>query len=227
MTSYQRFLSGSSAIAVALLFAGCSWVGLGGDDPAPAPAERSVDNGDSVARSGAVPLRPGDRIRVSSWREEGVRDTIVVDEDGTAVLPLLGRVQVSDVPADELKNRLVRDYEEKFRNHTVTVTLLRRVSVLGSVVEPGIYHVDPTMTVSEAVALAGGPTDEGKSDEVTIQRDGREIVTRLDETAPLSRHVRSGDQIVVPKRNWFARNATFLISSSVSVAAIIITRGVF
>lgn len=232
MRSVGKSISASAVLLVALALSGCAHLPfVGGDEPEPGPAARgsvaSGDNGGPEARPGNHPLRPGDRIRVSSWREEGITDEFVVDEDGTAVLPLLGTRTVADRPADELKAALVKDYEAQFRNHTVSVTLLRRVSILGAVTEPGIYHVDPTMTISEAVALAGGPTDDGKMSEVKILRDGEEIEARLSQRAPLRRHVRSGDQIIVPKRNWFARNAALLIGTSVSAVTVILTQGFF
>ncbi len=213
-------------MAVALILSSCSWVGLGGsDEPRPAPNAQQSTEATASQNPGAFPLQPGDQIRVSSWREEGISDVFVVDEEGTVVLPLLGARKVEGIPANELRSQLVEDYESRFRNHTVGVTLLRRVSILGAVREPGVYHVDPTMTVSEAVALAGGPDTGGKRGEATIIRDGEEIQRELGERTQLRSNVRSGDQIIVPQQSWFVRNATFIIGTSISTAAVLLTRG--
>lgn len=232
----HRAIAIPASLAVAVALGGCAHLPFTGDgDPtperaSPAGAESAAESthvGSAAGIGAAHPLRPGDRIRVSSWREEALTDEFVVDEEGTVVLPLLGPRKVTDRPANEVRAELVSDYEDRFRNHTVGVTLLRRVSILGAVNEPGIYHVDPTMTVSEAVALAGGSTDDGKMDEIEIVRDGQEVGTRVSRRAPLRAHVRSGDEIVVPKRNWFARNAVFLVGSSVSALTVLLTQGIF
>jgi hypothetical protein len=39
--------------------------------------------------------------------------------------------------------------------------------------------------------------------------------------------VRSGDQITVPERSWFARNGQFVIGGALSAAAIILSQAVF
>lgn len=220
-------------MAVALLAAGCAHAPFfGGEEPE--PTARAITgsagasaNGSPNARPGNHPLQPGDQIQVSSWREDGITDVFVVDEAGSVILPLLGPRNVTNRPADEVKAELVEAYDARFRNHSVSVMFLRRVSILGAVNEPGIYHVDPTMTVSEAVALAAGPTDDGKMSKVTILRDGEKLEAELNQQTPLSRNVRSGDQIIVPKRNWFARNSVMLIGTSVSALAILLTQGVF
>ncbi len=234
MRPFKRSIaSGGAAVAVALLAAGCAHIPFVGGDEAE-PTARAITgsgdgstNGSPHARRGNDPLQPGDQIRVSSWREEGIADVFVVDEDGSVVLPLLGPQNVTDRPASELKADLVEAYNAQFRNHSVSVTLMRRVSILGAVNEPGIYHVDPTMTVSEAVALAAGPTEDGKMSKVTILRNGEKLETELDQQTSLSRNVRSGDQIIVPKRNWLSRNSVMLIGTSVSALAIVLTQGIF
>lgn len=231
----RRAVTIPAALAVALTLGGCAHLPFTGNgeaasasDPARgAPATASAPGSSAAATGAAHPLRPGDMIRVSSWREENLTDEFVVDENGTVVLPLLGPREVTDRPADEVRAELVGAYEERFRNHTVGITLLRRVSILGAVNEPGIYHVDPTMTVSEAVALAGGSTVDGQMDEIEIVREGEEEGTRVSRRTPLRAHVRSGDEIVVPQRNWFARNAVFLVGSSVSALTVLLTQGIF
>lgn len=233
MRRFRAIASGGAAVSLAILFAGCAHIPfVGGDDSDSTTrtmrrSADTTDDGSPAVRRGDHPLRPGDHIRVSSWREEGITDDFVVDEDGTVVLPLLGTREVTSRPASQVKNSLVEDYQAQFRNHTVSVTLLRRVSILGAVNQPGIYHVDPTMTVSEAVALAAGPTDDGKMSEVRILRNGQELETELSQQAPLAQNVRSGDQIIVPKRNWFARNSVMLIGTSISAVTILLTQGVF
>mgnify|MGYP006138574437 FL=1 len=72
---------------------------------------------------------------------------------------------------------------------------------------PGLYPVDATMTLGDALALAGGTTPQGHPDRVVLVRrsdGGRTTVsarTKVSDT-PLA----SGDQLFVPERGWVSRN---------------------
>jgi len=169
-----------------------------------------------------VPLEPGDAIRVELSREEELSGEYPVDESGRVSLPLVGDWMVRGVPPDELERDLEAAYREQVRNQAINVTLLRRVRVLGEVNEPGLFHVDPTMTVADALALAGGATSNGNKEEVRIIRDGTEI--RTDVYTAIGERVRSGDQIFVPQRSWFARNSGFVIGATLSAISILATQ---
>jgi len=169
-----------------------------------------------------VPLEPGDAIRVELSREEELSGEYPVDESGRVSLPLVGDRMVRGVPPDELERDLEAAYREQVRNQAINVTLLRRVRVLGEVNEPGLFHVDPTMTVADALALAGGATSNGDKEEVRIIRDGAEI--RTDVYTAIGERVRSGDQIFVPQRSWFARNSGFVIGATLSAISILATQ---
>jgi len=108
------------------------------------------------------PLIPGDAIRLAFWREPDFNGDYPVDENGSVVLPILGYRKVNGIPPADLKAILLDEYREQLRNQDVQITLLRRVRILGAVHEPGLYFVDPTMTLGDAVALAGGATGDGK-----------------------------------------------------------------
>lgn len=175
-----------------------------------------------VASSGPSqnPLRPGDAIRISISREAELGGEFIVDEAGQAALPMIGVRDVVGVPPAELKRQLQAAYSEQLRNQVVQITLLRRISVLGAVNKPGLYHVDPTMALPDVVALAGGATGGVRVDEVRIIRDGREIEVRLNDMT--MEQVHSGDHIVVGERSWVARNARAVIGVSLSALALLL-----
>lgn len=169
-----------------------------------------------------LPLRPGDAVRLSLSREVDLSGDYPVDEAGNVGLPLVGVRQVSGIPAAQLKQQLIDAYEEQLRNQTVQIILLRRVRVLGAVNQPGLYHVDPTMTLGDAVALAGGATSVGRIDEVRIVRAGRQIDADMNDSA--FRQIRSGDHVFVPERNWFTRNTGLIVGASLSVLGILLSQ---
>ena len=106
----------------------------------------------------------------------------------------------------------------------MVITLLRRVRVLGSVARPGLYHIDPTMTMGDVVVLAGGVTVNGKEDDIKIIRDGKETDAAFSLAALALHQVSSGDAIMVPTKSWLTRWGAVIIAAVISATAIIITR---
>jgi protein involved in polysaccharide export with SLBB domain len=179
----------------------------------------------SSGPSAAPPaLQPGDAIRVRVWREGDLSGEFQVDQRGVVTLPLLGDREVTGMHPDSLRDRLVAEYREYLQNPSVEVTLLRRISVLGEVRLPGLYALDGTMTLADAIARAGGLTPDGKQDDIRLLRDGIEIRTDLGtEFLVGSADLRSGDQIVVARKGWLARNPGALVGSLIAAAAVITT----
>lgn len=167
-------------------------------------------------------LRPGDVIRVEVWREPDLSGEFEVNEDGVVVFPLLGRYDVTGVPSESLQRRLVRDYAEYLDNPSVDVTPLRRISILGQVRQPGLYPVDATVSLADALAMAGGPTPNADREDVRLLRDGEVIRKNLDvELALESSAVQSGDRIWVGETSWFSRNWQWIggtIATALSLA---------
>ena len=180
---------------------------------------------DSDRGEGAVaePLAPGDAIQLKFSREPDLGGEFPVDENGTVALPLLGVRTVRQRSLRELKQSLLAEYAQQIRNQEVSITMLRRVRILGAVKNPGLYKVDPTMTVVDAVALAGGATDQGKVQQAQVIRGGHEV-GHLDLNARLLPQLHSGDQIVVPERSWFSRNGVYVVAAGISAIGIIIAR---
>ncbi|MFQ5891046.1 MAG: polysaccharide biosynthesis/export family protein [Gemmatimonadota bacterium] len=174
--------------------------------------------------AGGYPLQPGDQIRLSFEREPELNGEYPIDETGSVVLPLLGRWRVTETPAARLKDTLFVEYDAQLRNQTVQVILLRRVRVLGAVQQAGVYHIDPTMTFGDVVALAGGATRDGKPDKIRILRDGDVIRTDLTTSDPVLTDLRSGDQVMIPERSWLSRNSRWVIGSTISIAAFTLIR---
>jgi polysaccharide export outer membrane protein len=180
----------------------------------------------SVGQGGA--LKPGDLVRLRIWREEDLSGEFQVNANGVVVFPRLGVYDVNNETAEHLVTRLVVDYRRYLINPSIEVTILRRVNILGAVTKPGMYNVDPTITIADALALAGGVTTIGNGDRIEIVRNGTQIgapvsqLTRIGDS-PLE----SGDQIFVPERSLFQRNTALystLISAAVTIAVALFLR---
>lgn len=180
---------------------------------APRPASATVTAG----------MQPGDVIRLQIWREPDLSGEFPVDRHGIVTFPKLGPLSVAAETAESLKSRLVTAYQEYLRNPSIEVTLLRRVNVLGAVKAPGLYPVDPTMTIADAVALAGGATPDGNRREIELMRGGERIAVRLSDAVRIADlPLRSGDQLFVPERSWISRNPGVLAASITAAASLVI-----
>ena len=158
-----------------------------------------------VPQSSAT-LRPGDSLRVRVWREPDLSGDFMVDEHGDLTLPRIGRRSVVNVPIDSIRSRIQREYAEFVRDASVEITPLYRVRVTGAVRNPGLFAVNPTMTVGDVIGLAGGATSTGKRDEVVLVRDGRRLPVSISQSNQVvSLGLRSGDELYVPERRQMGR----------------------
>jgi protein involved in polysaccharide export with SLBB domain len=184
-------------------------------EPAPA-AVIAADPG-----NGELTLNPGDLIRVQVYREQELNGDFLVDEAGVAVLPLIGERRVVGIPLRRLRQELVEAYQQHLRNPSISITPLRRVNVLGEVQRPGMYPLDPTVSLAGAIATAGGATSTGNLNRIRIVRDGQILRQRVGAAETLNAvDVRSGDQIILERRSWVDRNSTFIVSAILSVTSI-------
>jgi polysaccharide export outer membrane protein len=185
------------------------------------PPSLPPDPAPDAAPSG---LRAGDAVQVTVWREEDLSGTFTIDDRGVVTLPLLGERRVAGMPATELRDALLGDYREYLQNPSIEVAVLRRITVLGSVGQPGLYTVDTTMSLREAIGLAGGVAPTGDATDIRLLRDGRVVRSVLDGNASIGAvDIRSGDEIVVGERSWLERNSGALLGSLIAAAAVITT----
>ena len=186
---------------------------------APAPAETQ-----SVQDPEELLLMPGDILRVVVWREPDLSGDFQVDQDGTLVLPLLGKLLVTDRAWNIVKDDLMQDYLRDLRNPSIELTPFRSVYVLGEVNLPGRYNVHPTDdNLAGAVSLASGVTTDGDITNMRIVRDGVIILDGIAGEQRLSElGIRSGDQLFIGRRSWLDRNSTFLASALLSLTGIVV-----
>lgn len=178
----------------------------------------------AARRSPGVSLQAGDAVRVQIWREEDLSGEFSVDEDGVVTLPLIGEKKVVGIPMRELRQQLIEDYRVHLKNPSINVTPLRRVNVLGEVQKPGLYGVDPTISLAGALAIAGGTTPMGDLNRIRILRNGQIIYQKVGAGETLNAaDIRSGDQIIVGQQSWIRRNNVMLIGLAISATSLIVS----
>ena len=169
------------------------------------------------------PIAAGDVLLLQVWRED-IDLNVTVPETGVIYFPRLGAIDVRGLTRDSLRARLVRDYGVYLRDAESRIQLgvQRKVRITGAVREPNVYTLNPTMTVADAIAAAGGALPEGRRDRVELRRDGQVVqVLLLNEGATLADSpIQSGDQLHVPERSFASRNLNVLVTALTSVVAI-------
>ena len=164
-------------------------------------------------------ILPGDIVRLRIWREPDLSGDFPIDESGEVVLPRVGPVKATSETPQSLKTKLYSEYQKYLAQTSIDVTVLRRVQVLGAVRNPGLYPLDATMSVSDAIAMAGGVTSDGNEKKVQLVRGGQRLSGNLPQRTRLAdTPIRSGDQLYVPYRSWLSRNG-YLVGTIVSAAA--------
>lgn len=180
--------------------------------------------------SGGYTLRPGDVLRIQVWGREELSGRFQVDELGNVNYPMLGAISTVGINVAELRDTLRTGLENLFADPFITITPLFRMAVLGKVRNPGLYTVDPTLTVLDVVALAGGPAADANMNGTRLIRGGEEIRVDLSRQSLRGQTlqemgVRSGDQIVVPRKAITAGDiAVFAAVAQVGLSLVILLR---
>lgn len=140
----------------------------------------------SAPRADAT-ITPLDRIQVNVFREpEMSADDVLVDESGRILLPLVGGLSAAgkstELLAAEIAERLRRYIRDPQVSVRITQTASRRVTVTGSVMEPGVYPMDGRTTLLQAIALAKGPSQVAKLNQTIVFRteNGKRTAARFD-----------------------------------------------
>ena len=178
----------------------------------------------NTVRDTNVVLQPGDMVKVTVWRNPEMSGDFVVGVNGALRHPLYQEVPIAGMPLGEVEGRLTKFLTKFEQNPQLVVEPLFRVTVGGEVRTPNLYPLPRTTTISQAVAIAGGVTPDGRLDRVNLYRNGREVLMNLTEASGRwsNEPIQSGDQILVTKRSNFMRNVFLpLLGVAGAVASII------
>ena len=119
-------------------------------------------------------LAPGDILQVTVYQEDDLNlPHAVIAKDGTISHPLLGPLAVGGKTLEEARTSIQEVLQEDYLvNPRVSLTAKYRITVIKEVVRPDTYEVSraDTLTLMQAIALAGGPTRLADTSKVTVQR---------------------------------------------------------
>jgi protein involved in polysaccharide export with SLBB domain len=157
-------------------------------------------------------LGVGDTFDVRVFGEGDLSGTYKVGSEGNINFPLIGVVHVAGLDA-QAAAKLIADKlrEGILRDPQVTVFIKEQTSkkiyILGQVGKPGTFNYTPSMSVVEAITVAGGFTGMAAKNDTTITRteQGKKTVVRvpvadIGEGRAQNVYLRPGDIISVPER---------------------------
>ena len=137
-------------------------------------------------RLGAT-ITPLDRLQVTVFREPELSvEDVQVDEGGRVLLPLVGPMTAAGKSTEALAAEITGKLRTYIREPQVAVSVkqaaVRRVTVAGSVVQPGVYPLEGRTTLLQAVALAQGPSQVASLNQTIIFRtvNGQRTAARFD-----------------------------------------------
>ena len=123
-------------------------------------------------------IGPGDLIEVVVWKSEDLSGQFRVRPDGKFSMPLIGDVlaagKTTDSINEQIQTKLELFVESPFVSTIIRETASNRVFVLGEVRTPGAYPIEGTLTVLQALALAGGFTEFAIRDRLVLIRGSGE-----------------------------------------------------
>lgn len=158
-------------------------------------------------------LGPADKISIKVWRHDDLNMDVTIAPDGSITYPLVGRIEVSGMTYPDLVQTLEKAISEYYQNPQVSVNILeihnQKVLVIGEVATPSVLQLTNSMSILEALTLAGGINPSARTDNVLVVRGG------LDQPKLFTVNVKSiytqgaadqvvylekGDIVVVPTR---------------------------
>lgn len=160
-------------------------------------------------------FQPGDAVRIHIWElfREGGQDLNLsndypINMEGFIIMPLIAEVKVVGLTSYELMKVLEDRYRAYLRDPYIYVRPLIRITMQGAFNQPGSYRTDPSASLWDLVALAGGPNARCDLKNMRVERGGEIVMKKvldsfergysLDDVG-----IRSGDQIVAPVRSGF------------------------
>lgn len=132
-------------------------------------------------------IQIGDRLSIRSYDNPTLDHSVTVRSDGRITVLLIGELYVNGMSPQQLDDVVTEHYSQLQVNADVDVFVEESanqvVYVAGEVARPGGFPMHGSMTLLQAVTLAGGFLATGDRDEVLLMRkdvDGRVVAASYD-----------------------------------------------
>ncbi len=172
-------------------------------------------------------LQPGDSFALQFEFSPEFNQSATVQPDGFVSLQSIGDVHVGGLTLPQVSAALKAAYSKVLHNPEIDIVLKDfekpYYTAGGMVAHPGKFELHGDVTVVEAIAMAGGFTDEAKHSQVLLfRRVSQDLVEAkiinvkkmmASKNVSEDQHLRSGDMIFVPQ-SMISKIRRFIPSSS-------------
>ena len=149
-------------------------------------------------------LGPGDKVRLTVFGEDKLSGEFMVANNGDVAVPLIGDVKAGGLTPVAFQGAVQQKLEATgmVREPKVSADVVsyRPFYILGEVSKPGQYPYAIGLTVTKAVATAGGFTYRANEQQVYITKEGTSQEVPLNLTA--ASWIGPGDTIRVAERHF-------------------------
>lgn len=156
-------------------------------------------------------LNAGDKLSISVWGEDKLKQDAVVLPDGSITYPLVGKVEVVGLDSTAVEEKIAAKLEKFIPDPQVSVVIVgtagNLVYVQGKVLKPGIVEMAGPTSVLQALSLSGGLDKFADKSEIKVVRSkggaqqilpvnygdlmsGRDMSTNI--------QLQAGDTLVIP-----------------------------
>jgi polysaccharide export outer membrane protein len=164
---------------------------------------------DQLASSHEVVIHPGDTVSISVLGHADMSVKEKVRSDGRVAVPLIGEVDANGKRPAALRAEL----EGRLKDYIVSPSVMLNVdeslpmtiALLGEVMHPGVYTLEPSTGLAQALAAGGGITEYASRDRIFVVRQQPRRMrirftydtVRRDEGHAATFPLRPGDVVVV------------------------------
>jgi len=131
-----------------------------------------------------VPMKyvvgPGDEVKLLLWGRVNAQYNLTVDRDGKITIPQIGPLFVAGMTFEEMSKQIIKQSEQIVgTNVDISMGSLKTIQVfiLGDVRRPGPYTIGSFATITDALLMAGGPTEIGSMRNIQLRRKGQLVTT--------------------------------------------------
>ncbi|WP_186441678.1 polysaccharide biosynthesis/export family protein [Desulfamplus magnetovallimortis] len=165
-------------------------------------------------------LGTNDKIDITVWRNADLNRSLVIDPAGMIRIPLAGEIRASGKTVSELNQEITSRLSKYIVEPHVDVNIVsissRKVHVMGEVNSPGTFGYTEDIPVWEALAKAGGFSDDANRENILVVRveDGEATVSAL--SLDFEKLIEDG----MMNRSYYLKNRDILYVPEVKIASI-------
>ena len=121
-------------------------------------------------------LGPSDVLRVNVWRNPDLSADAIIRPDGTISLPLVGDLRAAGRTPGQVREEITQRLRAFVKDESAIVTVALaainsyRFTVSGNVEHTGTFSPNHYTTITEAIALTGGPNRYASPEDTVIIR---------------------------------------------------------